>query len=215
MQDFDALRNEAEHIHNVIWSIIAATPDRFHQNVITEPEFVAAQEGYNDGKLGDDFPVMKHLDEVLNLARDHGFAEVSDAFAAISSNLPWSQNPRYTKENGGLSLLNGYAYASLSGPEGPIRCMAPRGGLYLMAPDVIYPSHNHEPCEIYLIMTPGAEWRLDEGEWFDVHPGDLIYHAPWQMHAMRSRDKPVLAYAAWLEPGDRASIGFTENPETA
>lgn len=138
-----------------------------------------------------------------------GFADIADAFAAVADTLPWSQNPRYV-EQGISHLLRGYAYASLSGPEGPIRCAAPRGGFYLMAPDIVYPSHNHAPREIYLIMTPGIEWCLDEGAWFEAKPGDLIYHAPWQMHAMRSAAEPALAYAAWLEPGNRRQISWSQ-----
>jgi hypothetical protein len=39
-----------------------------------------------------------------------------------------------------------------------------------------------------------------------VHPGDLILHEPWQMHALRAGDQPLLTFAAWLESGDRKAI---------
>lgn len=200
-------------LHQSIWQSIASRKDRFGGQVITQPAFVPAEEGYSDGKPGTDFPVLRHLDQVLEIARAHEFKHIVNAFVDVAENLPWSQNPRYTAGNGGLNLLNGYAYASLSGPEGPIRCMSPRGGFYLMGPDVFYPSHNHAPREVYLIMTPGVEWCLDEGDWFEAQPGDLIYHAPWQMHAMRSGDRPVLAYAAWLDPGNREAIGWSKKAD--
>ena len=76
----------------------------------------------------------------------------------------------------------------------------------LMGPDVIYPNHKHGPREFYLVLTPGSQWKLDDDEWFEVNPGDLILHEPWQMHAMKTSDKPLLAFAGWLERGDRKAI---------
>lgn len=198
-------------IHKALWKAIEGRKDKSGVHQVSEPEFVPVEDGYSDAKLGDDFPVMRHLHEALDIARNHEFAAIADAFSNVRNELPWSQNPRYTKDKGGERLLNGYAYASLSGPEGPITCMSPRGGFYLMGPDVFYPAHNHAPREVYLIMTPGCQWQLDEGDWFDVEPGDLIFHQPWQMHAMRSGALPVLAYAAWLEPGNRKDIGWSKN----
>ena len=194
-------------IHAALWTVIGSKTDISGTHVIQEPALVPVEEGYSDSAPGDDFPVLRHLDEALEIARAHGFGDTADAFAEVATQLPWSQNPRYVAE-GDRALLDGYAYASLSGPEGPIKCMAPRGGFYLMGPGVTYPSHNHAPREVYFVMTPGIEWCLDEGDWFDVAPGDLIYHAPWQMHAMRTSDQPGLAYVAWLEPGNRLEISW-------
>ncbi len=208
-------QDKFSRLHDALWEAIGSQNARFQEFPVEQPEFSPVEEGYSDAKVGDDFPVMKHLDEALKIAGEHGFKKIADAFAEVSGELPWSQNPRYTEANGGLNLLNGYAYASLSGPEGPIKCIAPRGGFYLMGPDVFYPDHNHAPREAYLVMTPGVEWRLDKGDWFQVEPGDVIYHSPWQMHAMRSAGNPVLAYAVWLEPGNRLDIQWSEDRESA
>ncbi len=202
-------------LHKALWQSIGSQKAKFRDFPVEEPEFAPVEEGYSDAKFGNDFPVMRHLDKALKIAGEHGFKQIADAFAAVSHQLPWSQNPLYTQANGGENLLNGYAYASLSGPEGPIKCMAPRGGFYLMGPNVFYPNHNHAPREAYLVMTPGVEWRLDNGEWFQVEPGDVIYHAPWQMHAMRSAETPVLAYAVWLEPGNRLDVQWSDDRESA
>ena len=208
MPGHDRSDAEFQALHQALWRLIGETPDKIGRQIVAQPGFVPVEDGYSDGRPGDDFPVLRHLDGVLNIARGHGFQDIADAFAAVSDRLPWSQNPRYTREGGQGDLLDGYAYASLSGPEGPIRCMAPRGGFYLMGPGVHYPAHNHAPREIYLMMTPGVEWSLDEGAWFPVNAGEMIYHAPWQMHAMRSGAAPALAYVAWLEPGSRLDIGW-------
>lgn len=160
MRTADANCDQYQAIHDALWRAIEGRKDKSGTHQIREPEFVPVEDGYTDGKLGDNFPVMRHLEATLEIARQHEFSAIVDAFAKVSSELPWSQNPRYTRENGGEGLLNGYAYASLSGPEGPIKCMSPRGGFYLMGPDVFYPAHNHAPREVYLIMTPGCQLSL-------------------------------------------------------
>ena len=75
-----------------------------------------------------------------------------------------------------------------------------------MGPRVTYEDHHHGPREFYLVLTPGSHWRLDRGAWFDVSPGELILHEPWQMHAMRTGDQPLLAFAGWVEPGERTAV---------
>ena len=45
------------------------------------------------------------------------------------------------------------------------------------------------------------------------HTGDLIFHDSWQMHAMRTRRQPLLAFAGWIEVGDRRAIGWSRNTE--
>ena len=42
------------------------------------------------------------------------------------------------------------------------------------------PGYLPEPSarsqEFYLVLTPGSQWKLDDGDWFDVNAGDLILH---------------------------------------
>lgn len=162
----------------------------------------------SESRYSDEFPALDHLGAALALAARHDLADLAERFAAVESGLRWSQNPSYTAENAAQAFLDGYAYASLAGPEGPIHCAAPRGGYIIMGPNVTYPGHHHAPREVYLVLTPGAEWRLNDGEWFTVEAGDLIYHDAWAMHAMRTRDRPMLAFAGWIEPGDRRAISW-------
>ena len=166
-----------------------------------------------DGRIVRAPKVLDHLGRALREAARRELAELAAAFDACCDSLQWSQNQGYTLDNCSSDFLDGYAYASLSGPEGPMRLVSPRGGFALMAPRVEYPDHQHAATEIYLIMTPGVQWRLDGGDWFDVRPGDLIHHAPWVMHATSVGDIPLLAYAAWLEPGNRNEIYWAGDRE--
>lgn len=203
---------------DAIWQHIAGLKDRMRGESVSVPPFVPAfvrdTDTPEESRFSDSFPVMQHLDHAISLARENKAAVIADHFASVMDELRWSQNPSYNETNCSRSLLDGYAYAAMGGPDGPIECAAPRGGIMVMGPHVTYPDHRHGPKEVYLVLTPGAQWRLDEGEWFDVEAGDLLYHDAWQMHAMRTGDQPLLAFAGWIEPGERSAIGWGNRPTT-
>ena len=196
--------------NQMTWDAIASRRDKLQGRAISVPVIEPMQEASLESRFSDDFAVLSYLDQALSMAGDTELADVAAELASVVGELRWSQNPSYNESNCALEFLNGYAYAAFSGPDAPIRCSVPRGGLFLMAPELTYPGHNHEPREVYLILTPGAQWRLDDGDWFDVMPGDLIFHDSWQVHSMRTGKEPLLAFAGWIESGERKSIGWTE-----
>lgn len=202
-------RSDLEAILDAVWREVEIRPDKVTGTRIVVPPAVPADNAPSESRFAADFPVLRHLNEAIAIAQHYEMAQLARSFGAVAKALAWSQNPSYTEENCDLSFLAGYAYAALSGPEGPVRCAAPRGGFMLMGPDVIYPAHQHAPREVYLILTPGAQWQLEQGDWFDVAPGDLIFHEAWQKHAMRTTAQPLLAFAGWVEPGDRLAIGWS------
>lgn len=192
---------------DAVWRAVEARPDALTgDRIVVPPSIPIDGSGGDDSRYADDFPALDHLEAALARASDSGFDDLVSKFRAALPSLRWSQNPSYTEANCDRSFLDGYAYAAFSGPDGPIHCAAPRGGFMLMGPNVLYPAHEHAPREVYLILTPGTQWRLDDGPWFDVAPGDLIVHRPWVSHAMRTGDTPMLAFAGWVEAGDRSSI---------
>ena len=199
-----------ERLNQRVWSEISARPDRFGQRRVAMPERIDCERRDAESRFREDFPVLDHLERALALTAEGPLAAIGEGFEKVRHALRWSQNPNYTKANSRRRFLDGYAYAGFAGPDAPLLCEVPRGGLLLLGPGVEYPAHHHAPQEVYLVLTPGSEWSLDEGEWFDVAAGDLIFHDHWQMHAMRTRDEPLLAYAAWIEAGDRRQIGWSE-----
>lgn len=207
--------NTNEALVRAIWDAVQARTDIVTQRRVTMPEIVQQDAPVVEARFSRTFPVLKHFDRALDLAREGPLSGLADAFADNPHRLNWSQNTSYTKANCSLNFLEGYAYAGLSGPDGPIYWAAPRTGVMLMGPDVLYPGHNHAPREIYLLLTSGAQWRLDGGDWFDVAAGDLIFHDAWQMHEMRTFDEPMLAIAAWIEPGVRTSIEWDSTRQGA
>ena len=191
------------------WDVISGGHARPDGEVISVPLVVPCEPELSQSRFSDSFPVLDYLEEAIQLAKAGPLAGLAELFEQAAPGLAWSQNPSYTKANCSEAFLNGYAYAGISGPEGPVHCAAPRGGFMLMAPHIHYPGHHHGPKEVYLVLTPGTQWQLDEGDWFDVKAGDLIYHKPWRMHAMRTGEQPLLAFAGWIDPGDRRSISWS------
>jgi hypothetical protein len=195
-----------ENLIELSWRAVLARQDCRSGRSVSRPPVEPLSVGRLESRFAEEFPVLEYLDAALDLASNCELSDLASALCPALDQVRWSQNPGYTEANVSRSLLDGYAYAGLSGPDCPLLCEVPRCGYVLLAPGVTYQDHNHEPREAYLVLTPGAQWCLDSGEWFDVHAGDLILHQPWQMHAMRAGDQPLLAFAAWLESGDRKAI---------
>lgn len=204
----NGVESDLQGLIDTIWQAVAMRPDKVTGKRVRVPSVVPLDGGQSESRFGTRFPVLRYLDQAVALAGESQLSHLARRFSKLEPMLRWSQNPAYDETNCDPSFLEGYAYAALSGPEGPVYCAAPRVGLMLMGPGVTYPDHRHSPTEVYMVLTPGAQWRLDEGGWFDVAPGDLIYHSAWQMHAMRTSDQPFLAFAGWIEPGQRLEIEF-------
>ena len=98
----------------------------------------------------------------------------------------------------------------LTGPEGNLARRSPVSGFVLIGPGATYPMHNHAPREVYLVLTPDAEWAHEEDDWFPVEAGQVIHHRSRQDHAIRAGRTPFLAFAAWLDDGDRGAIAVRD-----
>ena len=189
-----------------IWQEIETTRDITAGVHVPMPDIIETELRTNEARFADGFPVLQHLESALDLAMEHKLAGLAEAIADTAADFTWTQNAGYDETNCSREFLDGYAYAGLSGPDTALTWAAPRTGLFLMAPNLLYPSHNHVAREVYMLLTPGTEWRLDNGDWFKVEAGDLIFHDSWRMHEMRTNDEPMLAVVAWIEDGDRTAI---------
>ena len=163
------------------------------------------------GEVGDDpcerkaLPVLSHLQAALDVAKQGPLSALAEQLEHALPELVWSQNEGYVKQGINRQFLDGYAYACISAPQGPIVRDVPLAGFILLAPDLYYPPHHHAPREVYLPLTP-ASWQLDKGKWFDVSPGQIVVHDTWQIHATRTGIEPFLAFVAWIDEAERNSI---------
>ena len=130
---------------------------------------------------------------------------LAEALATASPSLRWIAP--YRPDDGTDALTAGYAVAMLVGTDPPIR------GDYqtpFVSPDVIvtftlqgpglyYPLHRHKAPEIYHVISGTAQWRRDGEPWRRRLPGEWLFHASEQGHAMRTGDAPLLAMASWID----------------
>ena len=158
--------------------------------------------------LLEQFPVSRYFETSLAAAAQWGLERISILMRQAADLLVWSQNDSYSEAKLGVHFMKNYAFGLLTGPDAPFAREAPPSGFLLLGANTEYPAHSHVPGEMYLVLTPGAEWRLDGKNWFSVTPGEVIYHAPSQSHAMRTQATPMLAFAVWLDGGSRSAISI-------
>lgn len=153
-----------------------------------------------------DFPTLRHLDNAITIAEQGTLGHIASVLRDTHSSLSWSQNPSYSESSLGHRFMNNYAFGALTEEDIDANDDLPTSGFMLIGPDTEYRAHRHAPREIYLLLTPGASWQLDRADWFPVDAGGAVFHDAWQYHAMRTGDSPMLAFAAWLDSGDRREI---------
>jgi hypothetical protein len=154
------------------------------------------------------FPVSRYFESSLGAAAQCGLERISILIRQAADLLVWSQNDTYSVAKLKVHFMKNYAFGLLTGPDAPFAHEAPPSGFLLLGVNTDYPAHSHVPGEVYLVLTPGAEWCLDGKNWFSVTPGEVIYHAPSQSHAMRTQATPMLAFVAWLDSGSRSAISI-------
>ena len=123
--------------------------------------------------------------------------ELGAALAALSGDLNWYR--RKNAEAVGQPFFDGHANALLVGPGGLEQRDDAMVGVTVMAPQIVYPDHDHPPEEVYIALSPGEWWNADM-DWTEPGPGGIIYNPPGILHAMRSHAAPFLAL--WFLPID-------------
>ena len=131
------------------------------------------------------------------VARPSPLPELGAAFAALAGGLSWYR--RKNAEAVGQPFFDGHVNAMLIGPGGLEERSDVWVGATVMAPELVYPDHDHPPEEVYIALSPG-EWWNAEMDWTEPGPGGIIYNPPGILHAMRSHAAPFLAL--WFLPID-------------
>lgn len=139
-------------------------------------------------------PVCDHLPVAFDNAHrgPERTIRLGAALAAIEPQLAWAAKP-----TGDTAFREGHANAVVIGAGGIEQRDDVRVGVSLVAPDTIYPDHNHPPEEIYAVLSDSA-WRQERGPWRKPGMGGTVHNTPNILHAMRSYDTPLLAvWSLW------------------
>ncbi len=140
-------------------------------------------------------PVCDHLPAAFENAKEgpERTVQLGAALAAIEPQLGWLMKPT-TDDH----FRNRHANAVVVGVDGIEQRNDVRIGVSLVAPDTVYPDHNHPPEEIYAVLSDSA-WRQNEGTWHKPGLGGTVHNIPNISHAMRSYETPLLAvWSLWI-----------------
>ncbi|MCD2190313.1 dimethylsulfonioproprionate lyase family protein [Actinomycetospora soli] len=135
-----------------------------------------------------DLPVLAHLDDAIARVADEVDDQLAEAVGLLAHRAAWTRTASYASDE---ALFAGYAHATLRGDEDLVL------GLVVLGPDVHYRAHHH-PAEEYYLPLGAIRWDHGDG-WVDEPAGELIHHAPWQPHAMRTGERAVLLAYLWFD----------------
>ena len=149
--------------------------------------------------------VSEYLDAAVQSATTSRERMLAGALASAAPHLRWIAP--YQAGEGADDLVAGYATTMLSMPGPPPRksYQAPYANpnvlvaFTLQAPRILYPLHRHRASEIYYVISGVAQWQRDGEPWRSRLPGEWLFHASGQGHAMRTGEEPLLAMAAWID----------------
>lgn len=109
----------------------------------------------------------------------------------------------YAETDIGDDFLNRFGCYCLIGENGPWQSDRMAAYVVTMPAGLEYPWHHHPAEEMYFVLAGKAEFRVKGAPPRVLGPGQEVFHASNQPHAMQTRDKGVMAYVLWR--GDLAT----------
>jgi len=144
--------------------------------------------------------VSAHLETVLaGLPNSVGFAQ---AIRSAASAVNWYQ---IFQEGTGIdpALAKGLVAGQVAGRVGLVSSSNLYVGLFLLAPNITYPLHQHEATELYYVVSGTLTLQHGRfGEPFAVKPGEWSVTLPNRTHALTTRDEPCLIVYTWIDQID-------------
>ncbi|CAG0950207.1 MAG: transcriptional regulator [Rhizobiaceae bacterium] len=139
-------------------------------------------------------PCLEYLPRAAAIAGG-GAKPLAQCLARHAADLRWAQT--YSEADFGRDFLDRYGWTELVGTRGHFASDTIAAGFLLLGPHVVYPDHHHIAEEIYVPLTPLAEWRKGDGAFVRRGPGEVIHHPSNVGHAMRTGAEPLLALYLW------------------
>lgn len=140
-------------------------------------------------------PVCSHLNAALAGVNDRRLAQAIEAALPM---LHWVTYTAYPRAEVGAAFADGHTFASLIG-EGAFHHADDFDlGLFLIAPNVLYPDHQHAAPELYAPLTGPHAWRfLPDEQWKSIEADVPVWNEPWAPHATHTGDTPFLCIFCW------------------
>lgn len=131
--------------------------------------------------------------------------DLLETFARHKDRLYWEQS--YKKEDDVVSdaMLAAYGFAEIIGKQGPFVSERIRAGIGIYGPDIVYPRHQHQAEEIYIILAGSAKFKIGAAEEAKRSTGDVVYVESNTPHGFRTNDQSLVIYYLW-QAGDLRQI---------
>ncbi len=128
-----------------------------------------------------------------------------ETFEQHKDRLRWEQS--YRKEDGVVpdAMLEGYAFAEIIGKQGPFVSDRIRAGIGIWGPDIVYPRHQHQAEEIYIVLAGSAEFDIGSAGKTGYDTGEVIYVEANTPHGFLTGDQSLVLYYLW-QAGDLRQI---------
>lgn len=148
-------------------------------------------------------PICAEIPLALASVKDQRLANAVGAAAPL---LRWISYDRYPREEIGKAFADGHTFATLIG-EGSFHHAEDFDlGLFIIAPNVLYPDHHHAAPELYVPLTGPHGWRFlpDENfKWLEANVP--VWNEPWAPHATQTGNVPFLCIFCWTRDVDAAA----------
>ncbi|MGZ2258663.1 dimethylsulfonioproprionate lyase family protein [Roseobacter sp. A03A-229] len=137
-------------------------------------------------------PVTAHLKRALDEGRGDRMGAMVRALESVQGDLSW----QYGYEKVPKALQGSYAYAEVTGPNGPVVSAEIILGIVLFAPGCTYPAHAHKGITESYVCLSGAVSENHQGVYV---PGSLIFNPPEHLHRITvGINEPALLAYAWM-----------------
>lgn len=125
---------------------------------------------------------------------------VVDRLISAAPALRWQQS--YSQADGfDRHYLDNYAWVNLISPAGLFQSDAIRISLGYWGAGLDYVPHSHAPEEFYLVLAGRGVFHSHGKPAHHAVPGDVIHHAPHQVHSFQADPGPLLLAAFWRGEG--------------
>lgn len=122
-----------------------------------------------------------------------------EIFERHKHRLRWEQSYRKADAVVPEAMLEGYAFAEIIGKQGPFVSDRIRAGVGIWGPDILYPLHQHQAEEVYVVLSGAAQFKIGSTEATERTTGDVVHVESNTRHGFRTADQTLVVYYLWQD----------------
>jgi len=149
--------------------------------------------------------------DLLEVAVDSAAPEAHEllqTFVRQQAHLRWEQS--YRKGDGLVpdAMLDAYGFAEIIGARGPFVSERIRAGIAVWGPGIVYPRHQHQAEEVYILLSGSARFRLGDNAETTHDYGDVVFVASNTRHGFCCGDEALVVCYLWQAGDLRQTSSF-------